>query len=619
MCGISGFVTRRNIAIEALKKMNDTMVNRGPDDSGEEIFRFSSCQRIGLGQRRLAIQDLSANGHQPFHSNDNKVIVVFNGEIYNFQSLRKEISGYSFISSCDTEVIVAAYQKWGMSFLNHIEGMFSIALFDREKELLLLARDRMGKKPLYYSWDETDFIFGSTLKPLMEYPGFAKSVNKKVLPRYLFNRYISSEDCIFENVHKVAPGQMLVFDGNKVESRKYWCLTELYDEKSAKQITDYGKAKKVLKEKLIEATQRRMVADVPVGAFLSGGYDSSLVTAVAQSLSSKPLKTFSIGFEDKEYDESPYAEEIAKYLGTEHTNHYVTEQEMLELVASIPEYYDEPFADPSQIPSMLVAQIAKKDVTVVLTGDGGDEFFCGYRMYDKLAAAQSIEPIGVILRALVPKSLIRKMPFSVKAILNNTDNRHKTQFGRDFYVESICNMLGYESFEVPYDESYIQVKDWQIKRMLLDATKYLPDNNLCKVDRATMRYSLEARNPLLDVGFIDASFRVPHKFKYFKKNKKYILKDIAYDYIPSELLDRPKRGFEPPLAKWLRGALKGDLLEVTNVDFLEKQGIFNPTFTTQFVNDFIESGDGGPFTGHNPSQIVWPLYVFQKWYQRYML
>lgn len=620
MCGICGFITRKNITLDQLKAMNDTMFQRGPDDSGEELFPFSSNSYIGLAQRRLSIVDLSPKGHQPFHSKESDVIVVFNGEIYNFQRLKIELCDYEFISNCDTEVIIAAYQRWGIGFVDHIDGMFAIGLFDRKKNILLLVRDRIGKKPLYYYWNDNDFVFSSVLKPIMTFPAFKKEINQDVIPRFLYNRYITGEDCIFKNVCRIRPGQMIIFDGEKIQKKIYWNLLENYKINSSSQINNYNQVKRKLKEAIIEAVRCRLVADVPVGTFLSGGYDSSLITAVAQSLSDQPVKTFSIGFEDKEYDEAPYAKDIAKYLGTNHTNHYVTEAEMLELVESIPGYYDEPFADSSQIPSMLVAKIAKEEVTVVLTGDGGDELFCGYNMYDKLGLAQKIEPIAKVLRLFTNwnKEMVSKLPFVARAILQNSDSRFKTQFGRRAYEESIGKILDCNISIVPYDESEIETSNWQIRRMLLDSITYLPDNNLCKVDRATMKYSLEARNPLLDINVVNTAFMTPHQYKYKNKNKKFILKDIAYDYIPSELLDRPKSGFAVPIDKWLRGALREDLIDLTSVDYLNKQGIFNPIYTSEYVSHFLAKGDKGAFSGNNPSNIVWPLYMFQKWYQYYM-
>lgn len=620
MCGICGFVTARTVTQNQLKIMNDTMVHRGPNDAGEEMFSFSDDLCIGLAHRRLAIVDLSANGHQPFHSKNDDVVVVFNGEIYNFQQLKAELSDYSFATDCDTEVIIAAYETWGERFMEHLDGMFAIALYDRKKKTITLVRDRIGKKPLYYYWKDGDFVFASGLKPIMHFPGFEKTINKNVLPRFLYNQYMAGDDCIFEGVHRINPGEKLIFDGKTIQKTNYWSLVEQYLQISKVQIHSFSQAKEQLRNTLTEAVRRRMVADVPVGTFLSGGYDSSLVTAIAQSMSDQPIKTFSIGFEDKEYDEAPFAAEIAAHLGTNHTNHYVTEAEMLELVASIPDYYDEPFADASQIPSMLVAQIARQEVTVALTGDGGDEFFCGYRMYEKLEQAQKIEPFARVLRILTgnnPK-LLQKMPFAVRAILENKDSRHKTQFGREGYAESITKMLNCDPSALPYDESYIPVPNWQVRRMLLDSTTYLPEDNLCKVDRATMRSSLEARNPLLDVSVISTAFRIPHSFKYRGAEKKYILKKLTHDYIPHELMDRPKKGFSVPTDKWLRGPLKEELLSLTSEEYLRKQGIFDPEYTCAYVIRYLETGNAGAFSGNNPSKIVWPLYMFQKWYQHYM-
>lgn len=621
MCGICGFVSCNDISENQLIIMNNTMVNRGPDDSGAIVLPFGSDTNIGLAHRRLSIQDLSANGHQPLFSNDNEIVIVFNGEIYNFLQLREQLKNeYSFRSHCDTEAIIASYKQWGDSFLEKIDGMFAFALFDRKKQKLILARDRIGKKPLYYYYNGKDFVFSSTLKAILNYPFFEKEINKEILPKYLFNQYISGEDCIFKNTFKLRPGQKLIFDGENIEKSIYWSLLSSYESNSLHIIKDYTLAKSFLKDKLVQATKNRLIADVPVGTFLSGGYDSSVVTAVAQKLVPEPIKTFSIGFEEKEYDEAPFALDISKHLGTHHENHYVTEEEMLELVNSIPEFYDEPFADASQIPSMLVAKIAKQSVSVALTGDGGDEFFCGYRMYEKLIKAQRLDTPASIVRAIIKEksSLYNKMPFAVRAIISNNDNRYKTQFGRNFYIDSIRSITGFQDTVMQYDESEIHTKNWQQRRMLLDSITYLPDNNLCKVDRATMRYSLEARNPLLDFSFIEASFRVPHKYKYYKVDKKHILKDIAYDYIPKELLDRPKKGFSVPIDKWLRGPLKEELTELTNKMFLKKQGIFNCEFTSKFVLDYLENGDKGSFTGENPSHIIWPLFIFQKWYEYYM-
>lgn len=619
MCGICGFVSNSVISLEQLEKMNNTMVNRGPDDAGAEIFTTGYGDNIGFAHRRLSIIDLSKNGHQPFHSNDDRIIVVFNGEIYNFLELKSELSEYRFRSTCDTEVLVAAYEKWGEDFVKHFNGMFAIALYDKQNDRLLLARDRIGKKPLYYSLTENEFVFSSTLKAIFEYPGFVPEINKDILPRYITNGYIGGSDCILKNVFKIQPGQLLVYENHRISVKKYWSLIEEYSKARKLRYSNYEEAKKEIKRQLIDSVKRRMIADVPVGTFLSGGYDSALVTAIAQSISEKPIKSFSIGFEEKEYDEAPYAKAIAEHLGTEHTNHYVTESEMLELVDSIPEYYDEPFADSSEIPSMLVAKIAKRDVAVALSGDGGDELFCGYKMYDKLYTAQKLEPFARIIRLFVrSERLINKFPYAVRAVLHNKDKRFKTQFGREYYEDVISHIIDCTVEDQHYDESYIPEKNWQIRRMLLDSTTYLPDNNLCKVDRATMRYSLEGRNPILDYQVVEKALKIPQSFKYHKKDKKHILKDITYDYIPRQLMERPKMGFAVPIDKWMRGPLKNDVLRLTEVGFLKKQGIFNPEYTSDFVRKYLEEGDSGAFTGKNPSQIVWPLFVFQKWYVRYI-
>lgn len=620
MCGICGFVSEKSISLSNLEAMNNTMLHRGPDDHGEELYSFLQGREIGLAQRRLSIIDLSEKGHQPFHSNDDTVVVVFNGEIYNFLQLKEKLHNYHFKSNCDTEILVAAYQEWGMEFLKYIDGMFAVALFDRTEHILILARDRMGKKPLYYSFENRDFIFGSTLSAVTAFPGFHKRIERDAIARYLYNRYIASDQCIFQGVNKVSPGTAVIFDGETCKIVTYWNLVETYYENKDCCFESFEQSKEELKDALIQSVQKRMIADVPLGSFLSGGYDSSLVTAIAQSLSDHSMKTFSIGFENPEYDEAPYAEAIAKHLGTNHTNHYVTEQEMLRLVDSIPRYYDEPFADSSQIPSMLVAEIARQQVTVVLTGDGGDELFCGYNMYDKLYLAQKLEPIAGILRKLIRSdgSLMNRIPFSIRAVLLNDREFAKTQFGRSSYEQSIALMLGCHEDVIPYDETVIPESNWQIRRMLLDSITYLPENNLCKVDRATMKYSLEARNPLLDVAVFELACKIPHKYKYHRKNKKYILKELAYDYIPRELLDRPKKGFAVPIDQWLRGPLKTELIALTSEEYLKKQDIFSAQFTNQYVQSYIEQGDGGPFTGQNPSNIVWPLYVFQKWYHYYM-
>lgn len=625
MCGICGFVSKNRITLEQLKTMNNTMYHRGPDDSGEEIYPASGGYSVGMAQRRLSIQDLSPLGHQPMHSADGRISVVYNGEIYNFKELREELSEYSFQSSCDTEVIVAAYLKWGTDCVAHFNGMFAIALYDREEGAVYLVRDRIGKKPLYYRYEQKNLVFASELKPIMECPGFEKKVRTEVISRYLYHQYINAPDTIFENVYKLEPGSILRFSEGEIQIRKYWDVKEVYHRKKAEQVRDYACAKQELKELLNRSVALRMISDVPLGTFLSGGYDSSLITAIAQSQSNQPVKTYSIGFHEEKFNEAKYAKEVAEYLGTSHTELYISEQEMYELVEQIPRYYDEPFADSSQIPSMLVAALAKKDVTVVLSGDGGDEFFCGYNVYDKVAQAQKLDVLGGLtygvssLPGIRQAAVLRKLPFKVRIIANNRSRDTKTQFGSDAYLQTAYAMVRGEAETIlyPTERSY-QEHNWQARRMLLDMDTYLPGDILCKVDRASMKCSLEARCPILDRDVMEYSFSLPHSFKYGKNVKKRILKDIAYDYIPKKLLDRPKVGFGVPLDKWLRGPLREQLLDMTERGFLVKQGIFDADFLRDMVGTYIEHGDAGPATGRNYSKLMWSYFVFQQWYLAYM-
>ena len=625
MCGICGFVTKENIALQQLNDMNDTMYHRGPDDHGAEIYNLDADYSIGMAQRRLSILDLSPLGHQPMHSGNGRITVVYNGEIYNFRELREQLGQYEFISTCDTEVIIAAYLEWGIDCIRKFNGMFAIAIFDRETGEVFLVRDRIGKKPLYYWYQDQNLVFASELKPIMAYPGFQKTICTEVLGRFLYHQYINAPDSIFEKVYKLEPGSILKFKGGEIAIWKYWSIREVYAKKKALGAASYEEAKKELKDILKTAIKERMIADVPLGAFLSGGYDSSLVTAIAQEISDAPVKTFSIGFHEERYNEAKYAKQVAEYLGTRHTELYIGETEMFELVDSIPQFYDEPFADSSQIPSMLVSELAKKQVTVALSGDGGDEFFCGYNIYENVEKAQKLDRIGAVVYGVCnfpfarKADIFSKLPFRVKVIAGNRDPRCKTQISTDNYINVIKGLLGETGlpYRYPIEDQYCE-KNWQERRMLLDMDTYLPGDILCKVDRASMKYSLETRCPILDTSVMEYAYRLPHAYKYKNGVKKRILKDIAYDYIPRELLDRPKVGFSVPLDKWLRGPLKENLLDVSSRDFLKKQGVFQAEAVVNFVREYLEKGDGGPATGKNYSRFVWSYYIFQKWYQYYM-
>ncbi len=629
MCGICGYISRKNITLEQLKAMNDTMYHRGPDDSGEEIYEMRGGWQIGFAQRRLSIMDLSVLGHQPMHSPDDRIRVVYNGEIYNFHELREEMADYSFRSDCDTEVIIAAYLKWGIQCIERFNGMFAIALYDAQTGEIYLVRDRIGKKPLYYWYEDENLVFASELKPIMKYPGFNGEIDGRVLSRYLFQQYINAPDSIYKRVYKVEPGAVLRFHQGKIHIRKYWDLKEVYHRAQAELIEDYEEAKRQLKARLTESVRMRMIADVPLGSFLSGGYDSSLVTAIAQECSESPVKTFSIGFNEEKYNEAKYARAVADHLGTDHTELYIGEKEMFDLVESIPHYYDEPFADSSEIATMMVSRLAREYVTVALSGDGGDEFFCGYNVYDNVKRAQRLDMLGGMVHGLCALPGLKQMhvesrlPFRVRVIAGNREKESKTQFGAGNYPIRAKAMVkamppGEEALPVHYlAESEYGVKDWQIRRMLLDMDTYLPGDILCKVDRASMKYSLESRCPILDKEVMECSFRIPHKYKYAAGSKKYILKELAYDYIPKELLERPKVGFGVPLDMWLRGPLKEQLLDYSSYDYLKRQNIFDAEYVSGMIGQYIKTGDAGPATGANYSKLAWSFFVFQQWYRVY--
>lgn len=625
MCGICGFVSKQDISLNQLKEMNDTMYHRGPDDSGAEIFSMNSQYNVGMAQRRLSILDLSSLGHQPMHSSNGRVSVVFNGEIYNYLELKKELREYDFQSNCDTEVIIAAYLKWGIACVDKFNGMFAIALWDRETNEFYLVRDRVGKKPLYYWHKNGDLVFASELKPIMKCPGFSKNLREDVIGRYMYHQYINHPESIFEDVYKLEPGTILLYRDGYINVKKYWDIKQVYQAQKGLCTLPYKEAKEELKNRLKKAVSKRMIADVPLGTFLSGGYDSSLITAMAQESQELPVNTFSIGFEEEKYNEAIYAKEVATYLGTNHTELYIAENEMLDLVSSIPEFFDEPFADSSQIPSMLVAKLAKKDVTVVLSGDGGDEFFCGYNVYSAVKRAQQLDFAGKILASGInilgskKIKLTEKLPLGAKILIANRDNKSKTQIGSPYYFDAISDIMLQEGMPIKYqNEDRYQEKNWQMRRMLLDMDTYLPSDILCKVDRATMKYSLEARCPILDYEVMEYAFSLPLEYKIKGGEKKRILKDIAHEYIPRHLLERPKKGFSVPLDKWLRGALKTQLLDLSNGEFIRRQSVFDEDNLRKLLNMYLNEGDKGAQSGRNFSKIIWSYFMFQMWYQKYI-
>lgn len=626
MCGICGRITKYDIDPEELIRMNNTMTHRGPDDSGIKILKEHGKQ-VGLAQRRLAIQDLSELGHQPMSSMDQTVWIVFNGEIYNFKELKRELPGYSFRSESDTEVIIALYQAYGIRCLEKLNGMFAIAIYDTVQDVLYLARDRMGQKPIYYYKTSEDLIFASELKPILACGIFEKKINDRILKSYLFHGYIKGPDSIFDHVYKLGAGCYLEYKNGEAQIKTYWNLLDVYYDCEKRPIMDYQTAKEMLTQELKKAVVYRMIADVPVGAFLSGGYDSSLITAIAQEVASEPVKTYSIGFEEEKYNEAPYAKKVAEYLGTDHTEYYITEQDMLSLVEDLTYYYDEPFADSSQIPSMLVARLASRDVKVALSGDAGDELFCGYDYYRIIKKAQDLQPeIGMLKKmfsACPPAKKLfmkRKLPESLRGMLLNEDGRYRVQFF-DGSRRALCDELTGNFSDVGFEEEFCMegIGNWQIRRMLLDMLTYLPDDILCKVDRSTMKYGLEARCPLLDKQVIACSFSIPHEFKYWTQENgggKYILKQIAQDYIPELLLNRPKKGFSVPLDQWLRGPIRERFLDYTEEGFIKKQGLFQADCVQRMRETFLNASEE---QSSHLSRTIWNFFILQKWYDDFFL
>ena len=615
MCGICGYIGKERIELSEIKRMNYFMCHRGPDDSGEIIFDDRNyC--LGMGHQRLSIVDLSKNGHQPMVSADNRIVLVFNGEIYNYKELKKQLY-YPFISYSDTEVVIAAYLKWGIDCVTYFNGMFAFALYDKKIGKLFLARDRFGKKPLYVYQDGGTFIYASSVYSIVTNRRFHLEIDDIALKNYLVRSYSLSPKTVLKNVSKVCPGEIWEIQQGTVHQWKYWDLFKHYDSIKQSFMGGYNQAKIDLRKALEDAVSYRLHADVPVGVLLSGGIDSSLVAAIASKVSNIPIRTFTIGFEDEKFNEAIYAKEIANRLGTCHKEQYISERDLISLLDKIQEAYDEPFADSSQIATMYVAKLAADDgIKVLLSGDGGDEFYCGYQTYRDLKIAQKIDWVGKFLYMLGSgsKSITGKLPFAISAIINNRNPKYKTQFNMGRYIMAAEKMI--PEGQVLYDESNIHVNDWVTKRMLLDINTYLADDILHKVDRATMFYSVEARNPLLDYNLAILSLSMSPKFKYSKGITKRILRDLLFEIIPKNLFERPKSGFEVPISKWMRGILKDELKDYSCASFLRKQGIFNAKTTEHLVHMWLKN-DMVTKRGENIQEIIWAFYNFQKWYLHY--
>ena len=633
MCGILGFLTPRVADIPdlaVLRSMRDSLVHRGPDDSGEFIRPVDDRGPfVFLGHRRLSIIDL-AGGHQPLSNENETVWVIFNGEIYNFLELRSRLEalGHRFRTNSDTEVVVHAYEEYGERCFRHFNGMFAIGIWDETRRRLLLARDRFGKKPLYYSFVKGNFLFASELKALIAYPNFSRQINPLSFTKYLFFEYVPSPHTIFKEANKLPPASYLIFEKNGIRVIEFWSPFD--SGKIAEQLSE-GEIEAKIVELLRQSVRRRLISDVPLGVFLSGGIDSSAITAFAQEEVPGKVRTFSIGFEDPSFDESTYASFASKYLKTDHHQQVMKPADLLHLVPQLPDILDEPMADASILPTYLLSKFTRQHVTVALGGDGGDELFAGYPTYLAHQMARQYEfflthsrPILSFLGNLLPVSDNNiSFDFKVKKFLSGIG-----------YPEGIRNFIWLGSFSFPelkrvlppelcshvdpvqimeevdgYQKGF-PLEDKTTLLQYLDMKLYLQDDILVKVDRASMACSLEVRAPFLDYELVEFVMNLPSSLKLRRFTSKYLLKKVMKDFLPKEVINRKKKGFGVPIAKWVKGPLRelfGDLL---SYDRIKQEGFLNPDYVTCLLRDHLANKKD------NRKQL-WTLLVWELWVNRY--
>jgi asparagine synthase (glutamine-hydrolysing) len=632
MCGIAGFIDFRKFTSEdVLAQMACAVSHRGPD--GQGVFHaVTSDATIGLGHRRLSIIDLSTAANQPMHYDG--MHIIFNGEIYNYEEIRDELiaKGHQFTTNSDTEVILHSWREWGPKAIDQWHGMFAIALFDERNNEVVCIRDRAGVKPLHYYWENDLFLFGSELKSLVKHPRFSKKINVNAVASFLQYGYVPHPHCIYQHTLKLQPGCYLRMDlgSRKISTTQYWNVYNAYNK--PKLSIGMDEAIEETEKILQKAFQYRMVADVPVGVFLSGGYDSSCVTALLQKNSSEKIKTFTIGTTDNKLNEAPFAKQIAAHLGTDHTEYYCTPQEALDIIPELPHFFDEPFADSSAIPTILVSRLARKEVTVALSADAGDEIFAGYNRYDyiyrygkKISAIpkpirkMAVAAMGNISSERIPyfrdkqnfhsrydklKNLLAD-PSPAELLKNLSIVFTDKELGELFNKSIIPLATAHQSTELETGFS-----DPLSYMMAIDYQTYMVDDILQKVDRATMSISLEGREPFLDQDIIEWAAQLPSDYKYYEGQKKYILKQIVYKYIPREIMDRPKMGFGIPIETWLANELKDLVNEYLSDKNLEVHGLFNVDAVRNILNDF--------FGGRKEKYLkVWYLLMFQMWYKQW--
>jgi len=637
MCGITGFLdTTHSSTTDSLNnivtRMSDSIRHRGPDDSGAFA---DAADGIALGFRRLAILDLSPTGHQPMQSADERYVMVFNGEIYNFASLSSELRtlGHSFRGTSDTEIMLAAIRQWGLpQAIQRFNGMFAFALWDKLERTLSLARDRMGIKPLYYGWAGRTFLFGSELKSLRAHPDFRGNVNRNTLTLFLRYSYIPAPHTIYCGYYKLPPACILTIwpdqqPGGAIPE-PYWSARETVQTGLARPFNgNDNEAIDSLEEMLTRSIGLRMIADVPLGAFLSGGIDSSTVVALMQKQSTRPVKTFTIGFNETGFDEARHAKAVARHLGTDHTEVYISPEKARTVIPQLPTLYDEPFADPSQIPTFLVSQIARQHVTVSLSGDGGDELFGGYNRYfwvDRIWRRTSYMP-GFVRKAMA-NSLRMVSPQSwaqfSRYLPNPSDKAQKladtlaANGPEAIYLNLVSHWKhpeeivvdGIEPLTLLTERSrWVNTPSFTEYMMALDQVTYLPDDVLAKVDRASMGASLEARAPFLDDHeTVEFAWKLPLSMKIRDGKGKWILRQILYRHVPREMIERPKMGFGVPIDSWLRGPLRSWAEDLLNEKRLRQEGYLNPAPIQQKLQEHL----GG---GRNWQYDLWNVLMFQAW------
>jgi asparagine synthase (glutamine-hydrolysing) len=642
MCGIAGFWTLRNNA-EAMqqdvRRMTQAIRHRGPDDEGHWV---DSPSGIALGHRRLSILDLSRQGHQPMISPGGRYCITYNGEIYNFRELRRQLQGVKWRGTSDTEVMLAAFEAWGLeATIQRFVGMFAFALFDRQERQLHLVRDRVGIKPLYYGFCGDTFFFASELKSLRAHSDFQPIIDRSSLALLLRYNYIPHPYSIFRGISKLPPGTILSINSPQSEliPRPFWCIEEVaaQSERDPFRGTDQ-QAITATDELLRQAVSLRMIADVPLGALLSGGIDSSLVVALMQAQSTRPVKTFTVGFVEGNYNESDHAGEVARHLRTEHTDLLVRPEEAMTVIPKLGSLYDEPFADSSQVPTLLVSQLARRHVTVTLSGDGGDELFCGYTRYLLGDGAwQMVYRIPRPLRAGAAKSLqaalgvtspdgfarvVKKVPWMRRRGLckSQVEKLARSLQSADFdqaYRNVMSHWLRPEEVvlgavppatAIEHPERGPKLADQKAKMMYLDFTEYLPGDILAKVDRASMAASLEARVPLLDHRVVEFAWRLPMHLKIRNGTQKWLLKQVLYKYVPRELVERPKKGFAIPVGQWLRGPLRDWAESLLSEARLRNEGFLRPRMVREVWADHLAA------RGDREHQL-WAVLSFQMWLQ----